>query len=168
MEIPFSSAAKRGDVFIAVPITVALPLPPHCSIYSREIGPLSAHEPAKANPKPSKIDFLLSSMTSAGIFSDFVCRTNCPTYWVNPGVFGKSMAATLPAPSAPSASERSASNPAPSNPKDVLPNSRLRISHPESAHATAEPRRRALPLPCRRDAAHQDNSDSTPAPKRQF
>src|ERR1700720_621834 len=166
MEIPFNSAAKRGDVFIAVPITVALPLPPHCSIYFREIGPLSARDPAKASPKPSKMDFLPSSMTTAGVSSYLVCRTNCPTYCVNPGVLGKS-AAGAPPPSASAASERSASNVAPSRPKDVLPNSRLRIVHVEARHAT-EPRRRGLRRACPRDAVRRDNSDSTPAPKRQF
>src|SRR3984893_4769811 len=137
MEIPFSSAAKRGDVFIAVPITVALPLPPHCSIYFREIGPLSARDPAKARPKPSRIDFFPSSMTSAGIFSYLVCRTNCPTYCVNPGVLGKSTAGAAvatAAPSASSAAEGAESNVAPSTPKDVLPNSRLRIIHLEPGH----------------------------------
>src|ERR1700675_1008088 len=173
MEIPFSSAAKRADVFIAVPITVALPLPPHCSIYFREIGPLSACEPAKASPKPSRMDFLPSSMTKAGILSYLVCRTNCPTYWVNPGVFGKSTAGTTPAPSkplpsAPAASEGAARNVAPSSPKDVLPKSRLCMVHQEPAHATAGPRRRALRRPCPRDAGRRDNSDSTPAPEHQF
>src|ERR1700686_1021861 len=170
MEMPFSSAAKRGDVFMAVPITVALPLPPHCSIYFREIGPLSAREPAKASPKPSRMDFFPKSMTSVGIFSYLVCRTNCPTYCVNPGVFGKSMAGAAIAASAPSAaaaSEGTASNVAPSSLKDVLPNSRLRIIHLEEAHAMVGPRRRALPLPGLRDAGRRDNSDSTPAPKRQ-
>src|ERR1700737_1412842 len=167
MEIPFSSAAKRGDVFIAVPITVALALPPHCSIYFREIGPLSAREPAKASPKPSRMDFLPSSMTSAGILSYLVCRTNCPTYCVNPGAFGKSTAGTTPVPPEPFASARApsegaASNVAPSSPKDVLPNSRLRIVHLEAAHAMAGPRRRALRLPYPRDAGRRDNSDSTP------
>src|ERR1700693_1902914 len=170
MEIPFSSAAKRGDVFIAVPNTVALPLPPHCSIYFREIGPLSAREPAKASPKPSRIDFLPSSMTSAGIFSYLVCRTNCPTYCVNPGVFGKSTAGTVVAPAASvvATSEGGASKVAPSSLRDVLPNSRLRIVHLKSAHATAGLRRRALRRPCRRDAARRDSSDSTPAPRRRF
>src|ERR1700738_652443 len=134
MEIPFSSAAKRGDVLIAVPITVALALPPHCSIYFREIGPLSAREPAKASPKPSRMDFLPSSMTSTGIFSYLVCRTNCPTYSVNPGVFGESTPEATASPSASAAFERSASNVAPSTPKDVLPNSRLRIVHQEQEH----------------------------------
>src|ERR1700730_18207414 len=165
MEMPFSSAAKRGDVFIAVPITVALPLPPHCSIYFREIGPLSAREPAKANPKPSRIDFLPRSMTSAGIFAYLGSRTNCPTYCVNPGVLGKSPAGPPAAPSAPAASEEAASTVAPNSPKDVLPNSRLRIVHVEATHATG-PRRRGLRRPCRRDAVRRDNSDSTPAPER--
>src|ERR1700688_3260038 len=165
MEIPFNSAAKRGDVFIAVPITVALPLPPHCSIYFREIGPLSAREPAKASPKPSRIDFLPSSMTSAGIFSYLVCRTNCPTYCVSPGVFGKSTTETAFLASARAASEGTASTAAPRTPKDVLPNSRLRIIHLKAAHATAGSRKRGLPLPYLHDEAHRDNSDSTREPK---
>src|ERR1700730_12228997 len=137
MEMPLSSAAKRGDVFIAVPITVAFPLPPHCSMYFRETGPLSAREPAKAIPESHKIDFLPSSGTSAGIFSYLLCRTNCPTYCVNPGVFGKSTAGAAvatPVPSAPAASERAASHVPPSSPKDVLPNSRLRIIHLAKGH----------------------------------
>src|SRR6202047_2426270 len=165
MEMPFSSAAKRGEVFIAVPITVALPLPPHCSIYFREIGPLSAREPANASPKPSRMDFLPSSISSAGIFSYLVCRTNCPTYCVSPGVFGKSAAGTLAA-SVPSASEGAASTVAPRSPKDVLPNSRLCIVHLKAVHATAEPRKHALPLPYPHDEVRRDNSDSTRAPKR--
>src|ERR1700730_16439054 len=166
MEMPFSSAAKRHEVFIDVTITVALPLPPHCSMYLREIGPLSAREPAKARPKPSRMDFLPSSMTSAGIFSYLVCRTNCPTYRVSPGVFGKSLTETAFAASARAASEGAASTAAPISPKDVLPNSRLRIIHLKAAHATAEPRRRGLPRPYLHDEAHRDNSDSTRAPKR--
>src|ERR1700722_6701836 len=166
MEMPFSSAAKRGDVFIAVPITAAFGLAPHCSIYLREIGPLSAREPAKARPKPSRIDFLPSSMTSAGIFSYLVCRTNCPTYRVSPGVFGKSLTETAFAASARAASEGAASTAAPISPKDVLPNSRLRIIHLEATHPTAEPRRRGLPRPYLHDEVHRDNSDSTRAPTR--
>src|ERR1700680_4802187 len=167
MEIPFNSAAKRGDVFIAVPITVALPLPPHCSIYFREIGPLSAREPAKASPKPSRIVFLPSSMTSAGIFSYLFCRTNCPTYCVNPGVLGKSTAGVAHSAAVPATSEEAASTVAPSNPKDGLPNSRLRIVHVKATHATG-PRRRRVRRPCPRDALPRDNNDSTPAPRHQF
>src|ERR1700722_342986 len=168
MEMPFSSAAKRGDVFIAVPITVAFSLAPHCSIYLREIGPLSAREPAKASPKPSRMDFLPSSITSVGIFSYLVCRTNCPTYCVSPGVFGKSTTETAFPASDRAASEGAASSVAPRSPKDVLPNSRLRIIHQKAAHATAGPRKRGLPLPYLHGGAHRDNSGSTREPKRRF
>src|SRR5437879_5548702 len=49
-------------------------------------------EPASARPKPSKMDFLPKSSTSAGMFSYFVLTINSATYFVRPGAFGKSAA----------------------------------------------------------------------------
>src|SRR5712691_8366315 len=49
-------------------------------------------EPASARPKPSKMDFLPKSSTSAGMSSYFVLTINSATYLVRPGAFGNSAA----------------------------------------------------------------------------
>src|SRR6266436_9400441 len=49
-------------------------------------------EPASARPKPSKMDFLPKSSTSAGISSYFVLTMKSATYLVRPGAFGNSAA----------------------------------------------------------------------------
>src|SRR5260370_21717518 len=118
-------AAKRGEVFCADPMMVAFPSRiPRFSTYFREIGPLSAREPANANPKPSRMDFLPSSITSWGISWYFVPRTNWPTYSVKPGVLGKSLLDPPPAPFAESVSILEAIKL-----RDTLPKSPLRILH---------------------------------------
>src|SRR5437868_5957301 len=58
-------------------------------MYLRLIGPDSAREPARAKPKPSRIDFFPSATTPDGMSSYFVFRTNCATYFVRPVVSGK-------------------------------------------------------------------------------
>src|SRR5260370_24782466 len=126
MEMPFSSAAKRGEVFCAEPMMVAFPLhTPICSTYLREIEPLSAREPARANPRPSRIDFLPSSITCSGISSYVVVVTNLPTYSVRPGVWGKAAPDAGPARFADTESTREAIMP-----REALPKSRLSIFSP--------------------------------------
>src|ERR1700730_14572538 len=49
-------------------------------------------DPARASPKPSRMDFLPSSSTSAGMSSYFVLTMNSATYLVSPGAFGNSAA----------------------------------------------------------------------------
>src|SRR5258708_32272948 len=96
--MPFSSAAKRGEVFCAEPMMVAFPLhTPICSTYLREIEPLSPREPARANPRPSRIDFLPRSITCSGISSYDVVLTNLTTYAVRPGGVGEAAASAGPA-----------------------------------------------------------------------
>src|SRR5258708_2053702 len=94
METPFTNAAKRGWLFIPVPMTLAFDsVEPKDCAYWRAIGPMTDADPASANPKPSKIDFFPSSMTSAGIASYFVLTMNSATDLVRPGAFGNSAAA---------------------------------------------------------------------------
>src|SRR4029077_5591444 len=62
------------------------------SAYFRAIGPITDADPASAKPKPSRIDFLPSSITSAGISSYFVWTMNSATDLVSPGAFGNSAA----------------------------------------------------------------------------
>src|SRR5712671_7470725 len=99
MDTPFTKAAKRGEVFFEEPIMVAFPPEtPRCSTYSLQIGPVCARDPASANPKPSRMDFLPSSMTSSGISAYFVEATNLATYSVRPAALGKSLLGAPPAP----------------------------------------------------------------------
>src|SRR5713226_4833876 len=89
MAKPLAKAAKRGGSLVSVPITV----PPRSgrpslAIYSRNSFPFWAREPARASPKPSRMDFLPRSITSAGRSVNFVFRTNSATYFVSPGVCG--------------------------------------------------------------------------------
>src|SRR6202030_4227680 len=65
--------------------------PSDCT-YWRTSGPMTERDPASANPKPSRMDFLPSSSTSAGISSYFVLTMNSATYLVSPGAFGNSAA----------------------------------------------------------------------------
>src|SRR4051812_840614 len=62
-------------------------------------------DPASARPKPSRMDFLPSSMTSGGMSEYFVPTMNSATDFVSPGAFGNSAAGagsaeTVPAPAA--------------------------------------------------------------------
>jgi hypothetical protein len=108
---------------------VALPLlAPTCSAYWREIGPDSAREPARANPRPSRIDFLPSSITCSGISSYVVVVTNRPTYSVRPFVLGKSAPNAVPAPFADAGTTLEAMMP-----REALPKSRLRIFSPRGS-----------------------------------
>src|ERR1700676_1265028 len=94
MDTPFTKAAKRGWAFIPLPITLARISPnPKDSAYFRAIGPITDADPASARPKPSRIDFLPNSITSAGISSYFVLTINSATDLVSPGAFGNSAAA---------------------------------------------------------------------------
>src|SRR5579864_1397672 len=155
MEMPFTSAANRAEVLCAVPTIVALPAQaPDCSTNFREIGPLSAREPARAKPNPSRMDFLPSSITLSGMSSYFVLITKSPTCLVRPGVFGKSPSGTLAAPSAVFAKTE-----APIAAREVLPKSRRRIVHRDSEQSMAECHTRELRLLCRHDAGLQDSND---------
>src|SRR5579863_788532 len=99
MDTPFTKAAKRGWAFIPVPMTLARISPnPNDSAYFRAIGPITEADPASAKPKPSKIDFLPSSITSAGMSSYFVLTINSATDLVRPGAFGNSAAGAGAAP----------------------------------------------------------------------
>src|SRR6266853_223940 len=98
MDTPFTNAAKCGEVFFDEPMMEDFPLQiPSCSRYSRQIVRVCARDPANARPRPSRMDFLPSSMTSSGISSYFVEATNLPTYSVKPGALGKSLPCAPPA-----------------------------------------------------------------------
>src|SRR5882724_263658 len=126
MDTPFTKAAKRGEVFFEEPIMVAFPPEtPRCTTYSLQIGPVCARDPASARPKPSRMDFLPSSMTSPGISSYFVEATNLLTYSVKPRALGKSLPDARPA-----LSTEPARKVDPSTPREVLPKSRLNKVHP--------------------------------------
>src|SRR5258708_7341113 len=91
MDTPFTKAAKRGSAFIPVPITLARISPnPKVSASFRAIRPITDADPGSAKPKPSRIDFLPSSITSGGISSYFVLTMNSATDLVRPGAFGNS------------------------------------------------------------------------------
>src|ERR1700686_1914894 len=105
--------------------------PPHtpiCCRYSRHMAPVSARDPAKANPNPSRIDFLPSSITSGGMSAYFVVATKRPTYSVRPGVLGKSLAEAAPEPGAARAGLTRAVEAI--APKASFPKSRRNISYP--------------------------------------
>src|ERR1700674_435356 len=138
------------------------------------MGPLSAREPANANPRPSRIDFLPKSITSWGRSSYFESRTNWPTYFVRPGVWGKSLAEAPPAPLADFVIIVEAITP-----RDTFPKSRLRIVHLDflgiclfvrplprrtDLSAMVAPRTPALRLHDFRDAGRRDSSDSIQVP----
>src|SRR2546430_12836473 len=95
MDTPFTNAAKRGEVFMEEPMIEDFPSQiPRCPRYSRQMDPVCARDPASARPKPSRMDFLPSSMTPSGISSYLVEATNWPTYSVKPGALGN-MSANL-------------------------------------------------------------------------
>src|SRR5882672_5089100 len=127
---------------------------PDCSTNLREIGPLSAREPASAKPRPSRTDFFPSSTTEAGMSSYFVRTTKSPTYLVRPSVLGKSSAPALFPACAVSAKME-----APTAASELLPKSRRRIIHRDLWRSRAECHRRELRLPCRRDVGQPDSSD---------
>src|SRR5438309_3547192 len=125
MDTPFTNAAKRGEVFFEEPMMEDFPSQTRsCSRYSRQIVPVCARDPASARPKPSRIDFLPSSMTSSGISSYFAEATNLPTYSVNPGALGKSLPGASPA--LPVEAARTVD---PITPREALPKSRLNKIH---------------------------------------
>src|SRR6266481_9077833 len=125
MDTPFTKAAKRGEVFFEEPIMVAFPPEtPRCTTYSLQIGPVCARDPASARPKPSRMDFLPSSMTSSGISSYFVEATNLLTYSVKPGALGKSLPCAPPA--LPPEPARTVD---PIAPREALPKSRRNTFH---------------------------------------
>src|SRR5260370_2062175 len=95
-----------------------------CRRYSRQIVPVCARDPASARPRPSRMDFLPSSMTSSGISSYFVEATNLPTYSVKPGALGKSLPCTPPA--LPPEPARTVD---PIAPREALPKSRRNPFH---------------------------------------
>src|SRR6267154_2722841 len=154
--MPLTKAAKRAEVFCAVPITVAAPVrTPDCSMNFLEIGPLSAREPANAKPNPSRMDFLPSSTTSSGMSSYLLCCTKVPTYFVIPGLLGNSSASAVA-----SAGSELASTDAPITPREVFPKSRRRIVHRKPQLTTAGLHRRAPPLPCLRGVEQQGSIDA--------
>src|SRR5437879_793559 len=123
MDTPFTKAAKRGEVFFEEPMMEDFPSQtPSCSMYSRQIVPVCERDPASARPKPSRMDFLPSSMTPSGISSYFVEATNLPTYSVKRGALGKSLPGASPA-------LEVARTVDPIIPRDALPKSRLNKIH---------------------------------------
>src|SRR5690348_6222229 len=89
METPFAKAANRAGDFIFEPITEALPLAPRPCRYWRTRGAMTEAEPARAKPKPSRMDLRPNSITSAGMSAYFVFTMNSETYLVSPGALGK-------------------------------------------------------------------------------
>src|SRR5581483_1980561 len=93
MDAPLAKAAKRGWLFIAVPITVACPSAmPSDFTYCLTSGARTEAEPASASPKPSSIDFRPRSRTSLGMSSYFVLTIKSDTYFVRSGALGKTSA----------------------------------------------------------------------------
>src|SRR5580693_1700451 len=94
MDTPFAKDARRGCAFMPVPMMLArISLEPNDSTYFRARGDIPDADPASANPKPSRIDFLPSSITSGGMSSYFVLTMNSATDLVSPGAFGNSAGA---------------------------------------------------------------------------
>src|SRR5262249_55044742 len=83
------------------PMIVASPRdsPSDCT-YARLSRPVSATEPERASPSPSRIDFLPRSITSSGISRNVVLIMKAATSWVMPSGFGGAPAALLRAKSA--------------------------------------------------------------------
>ncbi len=81
--------AKRGAMRSFVPITVDLPFAPTPARYFWVRWPLSATEPERARPMPSRIDFLPTAMTSFGRSFALVFTMNSATARVRPGTSGK-------------------------------------------------------------------------------
>src|SRR5713226_10366790 len=129
METPLTKAAKRAEVLFEDPMVVALPSQtPVFSRYCRQRAPVCARDPANASPKPSRIDFLPNSITSAGISSYFVVATNRLTYSVRPWALGKSLPGRALAPPAELTSKLDAITP-----RAAFPQSRLRMFHLDPA-----------------------------------
>src|SRR5437667_666514 len=125
MDTPFTNAAKRGEVFMEEPMIEDFPSQmPSCPRYSRQMDPVCARDPASARPKPSRMDFLPSSMTPSGISSYLVEATNWPTYSVKPGALGNSLPGTPRA--LPGEPARMVD---PITPREALPKSRLNTLH---------------------------------------
>src|ERR1041385_4081972 len=84
--MPFAIAAKRAGTFKAVPMTLDFDSDElNEPTYFRTNGPISETEPARARPRPSRMDFRPSSKTSGGISSYFVLTMKSATYFVSPG-----------------------------------------------------------------------------------
>src|SRR5262249_61359083 len=58
------------------------------STYCRISGPIGETEPARARPKPSRMDFFPNAKTPSGMSRYFVFAMNSETYFVRPGTFG--------------------------------------------------------------------------------
>src|SRR5436309_14803268 len=58
------------------------------STYWRISGPIGETEPARARPKPSRMDFRPNASTSSGMSWYFVLTMKSQTYFVSPGTFG--------------------------------------------------------------------------------
>src|SRR4051812_7221946 len=88
--MPFTNAANLGGALMAEPRIVAPLLDsPRAVTYARLNLPVSATEPQSASPKPSRIDFLPSSMTSSGTFRYTVLQMNVAISSVKPSILGK-------------------------------------------------------------------------------
>ena len=84
--MPLANAAKRGWLFNPVPMTVAFAsAAPSDRRYFSTRGRIVDTEPASARPKPSRIDFLPRSTTSAGMSSYLVWAMKAATERVRPG-----------------------------------------------------------------------------------
>src|SRR5580692_11204203 len=95
MPTAFANAANRAGALSEEPIIVA-PLvwvSPVDSRYLRVIAPVSATDPAKARPMPSRIDLRARSRTDAGISAERVLTMNAPTYAVAAGCLASAAAA---------------------------------------------------------------------------
>src|SRR5438094_8951846 len=90
MKTPLARAAKRVGTFIPVPTMLDFePGATNFSTYWRISGPIGETEPARARPKPSRMDFLPNANTSSGMSRYFVLAMNSETYFVSPGTFGR-------------------------------------------------------------------------------
>jgi hypothetical protein len=83
MPTPLAKAAKRGATFRELPMIVAGPsFKPRSSRWRRTYSPDFATEPDNARPRPSRIDFLPSETTSAGMSAKRVLQTKAATWRV--------------------------------------------------------------------------------------
>src|SRR5581483_12246696 len=90
MATPLANAAKRGGSFAVEPRTLAPPgRNPNDCTYCWMIPAVSAFDPLSAKPRPSRIDFFPSSITSGGMSAYFVPTINSPTYVVTLSSLGK-------------------------------------------------------------------------------
>src|SRR3984957_15489232 len=91
MATPLAKAAKRAGSRTADPSTAA-PAPggkPKGLRYSWINFQVSALDPLRASPRPSRIDFFPSSCVSAGISASLRFTTNSDVYFVKFGTCGK-------------------------------------------------------------------------------